>query len=92
MWLHTFLEIQFCIVRCLRAPLRPLLLIHLDLSGIFFLIMMGQRTFVARVGGRKNFSSEQTFPRLNQDVEKSQDWAEEIEASGPLAQARARTP
>lgn len=54
--------------------------------------MMGQRTFVARVGGRKNFSSEQTFPRLNQDVEKSQDWAEEIEASGPLAQARARTP
>lgn len=58
----------------------------------FFLIMMGQRTFVARVGGRKNFSSEQTFPRLNQDVEKSQDWAEEIEASGPLAQARARTP
>lgn len=30
----------------------------------FFLIMMGQRTFVARVGGRKNFSNEQNIPKI----------------------------
>lgn len=30
---------------------------------------MGQRAFVAGVGGRKNFQMSKTFPRLHQGVE-----------------------
>lgn len=34
----------------------------------FFLIITGQRTFVARMGGRKNFQRSKTFPRQVQEV------------------------
>ena len=45
----------------MKVPTRSLLVFNLDLPAIFFLIM-GQRTFVAGVGGR-NFQMSRTFPR-----------------------------
>lgn len=87
----TLLEIQVCIVRCMRVPIRSLLLIHLDLSGILFFNYDETKDICGEGGGRKNFQMSKTFPRWNQDVEKSQDWDVETEASRTLAGARART-
>lgn len=64
MWLHTFLEIQFCIVRCLRAPLRPLLLIHLDLSGIFFFNYDGTKDICGTGGREEEFFKWANIPKI----------------------------
>lgn len=47
----------------MKVPTGSLLFFHLDLPGIFGFLIMGQRTFVAGVGGR-NFQMSKAFLRL----------------------------